>query len=167
MFTCNCRLKTILTGNFCRKKWVAVCARKFDQRRSSALWTVFCSKKYKHKRGNELKSLLGSVARVSRSNLFNSRAKLTLESTCNCQLNKIRPLNSYIRFRLHWWNLYWNCTLLQKTFLALEDSSLLLKQSYQNAFQRVCRLSTYRNTKVMEKLAADELVRVVVLVRWE
>ena len=49
--------------------------------------------------------------------------------------------------------------------LALEHSSLL-KHAYQNAFQRVCQWSAYHNTEVMEKLAADELVRVV-LVRWE
>ena len=51
--------------------------------------------------------------------------------------------------------------------LALKDSSLL-KHSYQKACQRVCLLlSTYHNTEVMEKLAANEVVRVVVLVRWE
>ena len=51
--------------------------------------------------------------------------------------------------------------------LAFKDSSLL-KHSYQKACQRVCMLlSTYHNTKVMEKLAASEVVRVVVLVGWE
>ena len=50
--------------------------------------------------------------------------------------------------------------------LALGDSSLL-KHSYQKACQRVFQLlSTYHNTEVMEKLAASEVVRVVVLVRW-
>ena len=51
--------------------------------------------------------------------------------------------------------------------LALGDSSLL-EHSYQKACQRVCQLqSTYRYTEVMEKLAASEVVRVVVLVRWK
>ena len=51
--------------------------------------------------------------------------------------------------------------------LALKDSSLL-KHSYQKACQRVCLLlSTYHNTKVIEKLAANEVVRVVVLIGRE
>ena len=51
--------------------------------------------------------------------------------------------------------------------LALKDSTLL-KNSYEKACQIVCLLlSTYHNTKVMEKLAVNEVVRVVVLIGWE
>ena len=51
--------------------------------------------------------------------------------------------------------------------LSLKDSSLL-KHLYQKVCQRVCLLlSTYHNTKVMEKLAVNEVVRVVVLIGWE
>ena len=47
--------------------------------------------------------------------------------------------------------------------VALEDDSLLslIKMHFKEF------ASTYPNTEVMEKLAADELVWVVVLIRWE
>ena len=65
--------------------------------------------------------------------------------------------------------LSFSCVFLKKvsTSVLPEWNSLIVIIKMAQGYNSVSKLISYRNAEVMKKRAGDELVRVVVLVRWE